>query len=195
MAPPQTVSLVIIVLNEEKNIQRVIEQHKKYFDEVLVAIDSRTTDSTEAVALSCGAKTVLLDWCDSFSDARNRAADHAAGDWIFMLDADEECSQGLLDSIHLMVNQTVIDGYLLPRKNVYTDPPENYPDLQLRLYRRKYKWQRRVHEVIDRSIPQDRIFRSPFDLIHHKLGKTQEQLGKQHEEYQRLLKLEEEDRR
>ncbi len=191
----QTVSLVIIALNEEKNIRRVIEKHKKYFDDVVIALDSRTTDKTWQIANSMQITPIILGWCDSFSDFRNGATSHAKGDWIFMLDADEFCSRELLDHLQLMINnELTIDGYRFPRKNVYTAPPENYPDLQLRLYRRKYKWTGRVHEIIDKQLPQDKISRSIFHIIHHKEGKTTEQIGKQHEEYQRLLKLEEKDR-
>ncbi|KKL11525.1 hypothetical protein LCGC14_2544940, partial [marine sediment metagenome] len=52
----QTVSLVIIALNEEKNIRRVIERHKKYFNEVLIALDSRTSvsDKTWQIANDAG---------------------------------------------------------------------------------------------------------------------------------------------
>ena len=191
----QTVSLVIIALNEEKNIRRVIEKHKKYFDEVLIVIDERTTDKTCRIAYDAGVNTFVNVWRDSFSTFRNEAAFQAKGDWIFMLDADEFCSRELLDNLQLMINnELTIDGYRFPRKNIYIDPPENYPDLQLRLYRRKYKWTGRVHEIIDKQLPQDKISRSIFHIIHHKEGKTTEQIGKQHEEYQRLLKLEEKDR-
>ena len=188
----QTISLVIIALNEEKNIRRVIERHKKYFNEVLIALDSRTSvsDKTWQIANDAGVIPTVFYWADSFSDFRNEAALQAKGDWIFMLDCDEECTQDLLDNLQKMVNQTNIDGYLFPRKNVYTTPPENYPDLQLRLYRRKYKWTGRVHEVIDKQIPQNKISRSIFHIIHHKQGKTTEQIGEQQEKYRRLLKME-----
>ena len=88
---PGTLSLCMIVKNEEKNIRRSLESIKPVVDEMIV-VDTGSTDRTKDIAKELGAKVYDFQWKDSFSDARNFALSKATSDWILILDADEVIS-------------------------------------------------------------------------------------------------------
>ncbi len=82
-----TISLCMIVRNEEENLPKSLAPIASYFDEVVV-IDTGSTDGTRALARQYGAKVFDLPWKDDFADARNETIARASGDWILWFDAD-----------------------------------------------------------------------------------------------------------
>ncbi len=82
-------SFCAIVKNERINIERCLNSVKPYVDEMIV-VDTGSDDATPEIALQHGAKVAHFNWCDDFSAARNYAISQASGEWILMLDADEE---------------------------------------------------------------------------------------------------------
>jgi len=55
------ISVVIITLNEEKNIRRCLESVARVADEIIVA-DSRSTDATEKICREFGVNFISTDW-------------------------------------------------------------------------------------------------------------------------------------
>lgn len=84
-----TVSLCMIVKDEEKHIGRCLASLKGHVDEMII-VDTGSTDKTIEIAKSYGAKVFHHPWEESFSKARNQAMSHVTTDWIIQLDADEE---------------------------------------------------------------------------------------------------------
>jgi ADP-heptose:LPS heptosyltransferase/glycosyltransferase involved in cell wall biosynthesis len=93
---PPTVSLFMIVKNEEKNILKCLQTVKPFVDEMIV-LDTGSSDHTIREAKKAGAivkrskqftvKTETKDF--SFAAARNEAMSYATGDWLFWMDADD----------------------------------------------------------------------------------------------------------
>lgn len=93
---PSTISLFMIVKNEEENIFQCLQTVKNHVDEMIV-LDTGSSDRTIQEAKRAGAivkkskqftvKTEFKDF--NFSKARNEAMSHAAGDWLFWMDADD----------------------------------------------------------------------------------------------------------
>jgi len=82
-------SACMIVLDEEECIVRALDSIHPYVDEVVI-VDGGSKDRTKEI-VSTYSKVSLLEnpWPDDFSVQRNLAIEHAKGDWIFSLDADE----------------------------------------------------------------------------------------------------------
>lgn len=59
-------------------------------DEIVVVIDSSTTDNSEEIVKKYTDKIYHFDWCDDFSKMRNFAKDKCTGDWIYSIDADHQ---------------------------------------------------------------------------------------------------------
>src|SRR5688572_8770023 len=90
-------SVVIITLNEERNIGRCLQSVKGLADEVLV-VDSFSTDRTADICRANGARFIERKW-EGYSASKNFAASQAAHNWILSLDADEALSGELYASI------------------------------------------------------------------------------------------------
>ena len=82
------ISLVMIVKNEERTLEKCLRSAVSLVDEMIVA-DTGSADGTKAVAERMGAKVYDYGWTNDFSDARNFALSHSSGDWNLILDADE----------------------------------------------------------------------------------------------------------
>lgn len=97
------ISAVLMVRNESENLPRCLSALNKLaaFDEIVV-LDTGSTDDTVEVARAHGARVVIPEDIDglfidtefgralNFSKARNLSIDQATGDWLYLLDADEE---------------------------------------------------------------------------------------------------------
>ncbi|MCX8156993.1 MAG: glycosyltransferase [Verrucomicrobiae bacterium] len=86
-APRLTVAL--IVKNEEAFLDRCLASVKELAGQIVV-VDTGSTDRTVEIARAHGAEVHHFAWCDDFSAARNAMLEHVRGDWVLMLDADEE---------------------------------------------------------------------------------------------------------
>ena len=83
------ISACMIVKNEEEHIRKCLSSIRDKVDEVIV-VDTGSTDGTIEIALASGARVFQFEWENDFSAARNYSLDQATGDWILILDADEE---------------------------------------------------------------------------------------------------------
>ena len=83
-----TLSLCMIVKNEEETLPQCLEPVKDVFDQIVV-VDTGSEDNTVEIAKNYGAEVHYFPWIDDFSAARNESLKHATGDWIFWLDADD----------------------------------------------------------------------------------------------------------
>lgn len=143
-------SVVIITLNEEKNIARCINSVKDVADEVIV-MDSFSTDRTQEISEKLGARFYQHEFEDYVR--QHEIADlKASYDHILSLDADESLSEELVKSIQVVKKYWKNDGYFMSRMTNYCGKwikhSAWYPDKKLRLYdRRKGKWMgSKIHE-------------------------------------------------
>lgn len=93
-----SLSLCMIMKNEERWIAQCLESVQGLVDEIII-VDTGSTDRSMDIAKSYGAKVYEHPWEDDFSKSRNRSIDYATGDWILVLDADEVIAQSDKDKI------------------------------------------------------------------------------------------------
>lgn len=82
-------SLCMIVRDEQENLPRCLRSVRGVVDELCV-VDTGSKDRSREVARALGARVIEFPWSEHFADARNASLDAAAGDWVLVLDADEE---------------------------------------------------------------------------------------------------------
>lgn len=87
-----TVSLCMIVKNEEDKLERCLQSLKGLVDEMIV-VDTGSTDRTKEIAKKFGARVEDFKWTGDFSDARNFSFSLANCDYIYTADADEELDE------------------------------------------------------------------------------------------------------
>ncbi len=88
MAKRPRISLCMIVRDESQNLAECVGPVRDLFDEIVI-VDTGSVDNTREIAAELGAKVVDFPWCDDFSAARNVSLEHATGDYVFWLDADD----------------------------------------------------------------------------------------------------------
>lgn len=84
-----SLSLCMIVKNEENTLGRCLESVKDIVDEMII-IDTGSTDDTIKIAKEYDTKIFFYEWDNSFSNARNYSLSKASKDWILIMDADDE---------------------------------------------------------------------------------------------------------
>lgn len=142
-------SAVIITFNEEKNIARCLQSVKDVADEILV-VDSYSTDRTEQICRSMGARFIQNRW-QGYTSQKNFANSMALHDHILSIDADEALSDDLRKSILIVKENWLSDGYIMNRMTNYCGKwirhGSWYPDRKLRLFdRTKGSWKGVIHE-------------------------------------------------
>ena len=173
------VSVTIIALNEAEHIGAAIDS-AGWADEILL-VDSGSTDATLDIARGRGVTVLCRPW-SGYVDQKNFAADRAAHDWIFSLDADERIPPPLAAEVRTVVaTEPALRGYRVPRVTYHLGrwirTTDFYPDYQTRLYdRRSARWRGKyVHESVAVEGP---IGRLRHELEHYSFRDLRDQLDR-----------------
>jgi len=143
--------VVINTLNEEKNLPRALSSLEKLADEVIV-VDMYSGDATIEIAKKFGAKVYLHKPTGYVEPARNFAIGKAEGDYVFVLDADEELPFSLVSKLKKLTEVGNADYYKIPRKNIifgkWIRHAKWWPDYNIRFFKRgKVVWSDVIHSV------------------------------------------------
>jgi glycosyltransferase involved in cell wall biosynthesis len=132
------ISATIITLNEEKNIADCLAS-LDFADEIVV-VDSGSTDRTGEICRAHPRVRFFTRPWEGFGRQKNLAAELAANDWIFNIDADERVTPQLAASI-LAADFAACQGFRVARENYFGSRWIKhcgwYPDYNLRLYHRQ----------------------------------------------------------
>ncbi len=110
-------SICLITKNEEKFLGQCLKSIRGLAQQIVV-VDTGSTDRTVEIAKEFGAEAYFHPWADDFSAARNAALEHATGDWILMLDADEELPAAQHAKLRADLKNPQAIGFRLPLTNV-----------------------------------------------------------------------------
>lgn len=165
-----TISLCMIVKNEEDVIGRCLECVKDIVDEIII-VDTGSTDATIEIASKYTNQIYSFEWIDDFSKARNYSFSKASKDYIMWLDADDIIFEKDLSEFKRLKNtlDTSVDMVMM-KYNVAFDENDNptltYYRERLMARRKNYQWISPIHEVIS---PSGNIIYSDIAISHKKL--------------------------
>jgi len=134
-----SLSVILITKNEEANLKDCLES-VSFADEIIV-VDSQSSDKTQEIARSFGAKLeITSDW-PGFGAQKNRALNLATQDWVLSIDADEHVTPELKQEILATIaSVNAADCYAIPRSSWYCGRFMKhsgwYPDYVDRLFKR-----------------------------------------------------------
>ena len=114
------ISACMIVKNEEEFLPNCLNSIKDAVDETII-VDTGSTDDTMTIAKNFGAKVYHHPWNDSFSEARNHCLNHASGDWILQIDADEELEQADIPKLRLAISDHRYNGIIVAIQSIIKD--------------------------------------------------------------------------
>ncbi len=149
-----TISLCMIVKNEEKVLERCLESIYDAVDEIIIA-DTGSTDSTKSIALKYTPLVFDFEWVDDFSAARNFSFSKATKDFVMWLDADDILTKDNKEKlIHLKKSLNGINAVMMKYNTAFDEngnPTFSY--YRERLISRAIHpvWKGKVHEAIEYS--------------------------------------------
>lgn len=146
-----TVSVVVNTKNAAETLDRCLASVHSWADEIIV-MDMKSTDETVQIAKFFGARTFSHPDVGYVEPARNAALAKARGEWILILDSDEEIAPALAKKIVTeLVTHPKTDAYFLPRQNIIFDKWVKtgwWPDHLLRLFRAGHvTWADTLHAI------------------------------------------------
>ena len=104
-----TISLCMIVKNEEETLARCLRTVSDLVDEINI-VDTGSTDRTVEIAREFTERVFLYPWTGDFAAARNESFTHATKEYILYLDADDvvlEKDRALLKEIKETLDPSV----------------------------------------------------------------------------------------
>lgn len=158
-----TISVTIITLNEEENLERCLKSISSITSEIII-VDSGSKDKTLEIAKKYKARVFVRKF-DNYANQKNFALRQARGEWILSLDADEEITPELKNEIKLAIDHKqslalrarplAINAYSIPRKNIIFGKFIKYsrwqPELDRHIWlfkKESGRWVGRVHEEV-----------------------------------------------
>lgn len=201
---PETLTVCMIVKNEEQHLVRCMKSIKPIADEIII-VDTGSTDRTKKIAIAFGAKVYDFAWNNNFADARNFSIEQAKSNWILVHDADEVLSpldyHNLKGLLHKTKSQPT--AFSMITRNYSNNYPEGwtandgrYPDeeaglgwhptnkVRLFINDRRIRFEGHVHEVVEPSLIRNGMKFLPCSIpIHHYGRLNVEKTNTKSEEY------------
>ena len=150
-----TISVCMIVKNEEKVLARCLDSLAGLWEELII-VDTGSCDKTKEIAARYTDKIYDFIWTGNFSDARNFSFSKASCDYIYSADADEELDEEnrskfliLKDALAENPEIEIVQMYYgnqLSQDSIYNFDKEYRPKLYKRL--RNFVWQEPIHEAV-----------------------------------------------
>lgn len=205
-----TLSLCMIVKNEEKYLLQCLKSVRDIVDEMII-VDTGSTDKTVDIARIFGAKIYDFPWTGDFAAARNESMKYATGNWILILDGDEVLSpldfKELKELIHKKSSSPA--AYTIATRNYITNVSiigwvkntGEYPEeagtgwvvskkVRLLTRSRNVAFMNPVHETLEASLAKAGIPVRPCNIVVHHYGKLDVQKDlKKGEDYYLLGKI------
>jgi tetratricopeptide (TPR) repeat protein len=167
-----TLSLCMIVKDEEAMLGRCLEAAREAVDEIIV-VDTGSTDRTVEIAQELGARVLHHEWTGDFAAARNVSFEAATGDWVMYLDADEVLVAEDAKYLRALTGRTWRDAFYLVEINHTGELGDGSAVTHdaLRVFRNRpeYRFEGRIHEQIAQHLPAylpERLERTPVRVEH-----------------------------
>jgi GT2 family glycosyltransferase/Tfp pilus assembly protein PilF len=204
-----SLSLCMIVKNEEKHLPQCLGSVRDLVDEILI-VDTGSGDKTREISTAFGAKVYEFPWRGDFSAARNFSLGQARGKWILILDADERIGAKDLPDLRKLPGQKgnrrvaysfvtrnyttnpEVQGWI-PNEGIYEEEKGTgwFPSEKVRLFPAdsRIRFQGVVHEGVRSSLVDHSVAIEESCIPIHHYGKLDEQRErKKGEEYYLLGK-------
>lgn len=150
-----TISLCMIVKNEEDTIGRCLDSVKDIVDEINI-IDTGSTDNSKEIVSEYTKNIYDFEWVDDFAKARNFAFQKATKEYILWLDADDVLLSSDQQKLHQLKNE--LDPHVDSVTMEYHLAEDEYGNVTMKSVRnrlvkrsKQYKWIGAVHEYLEVS--------------------------------------------
>ena len=172
-----TISLCMIVKNEEETLARCLDTVKDIVDEINI-VDTGSSDRTKEIALKYTDRVFDYEWTNSFAAARNESYKYATKDYILYLDADDVLLEA--DQVKLNKLKDTLDTSVDSVSMYYDAGTDKFGNVTLRYRRNRlvkreknYQWYGDCHNYLD---IRGKIINADIAVthkkLHHAVGRT-----------------------
>jgi glycosyltransferase involved in cell wall biosynthesis len=181
-----TLSLCMIIKDEEHNLPRCLDSVADAIDEIII-VDTGSTDRTVEIAESYGAKVFHHPWEGNFSKARNYSLKYATCDWILIMDADEELQASDAPKLKEVIKDNNNSSVSFVIKNKYKNSTQEGYAKMVRLFKNFHgvHYEGIVHNII---IHSGKCFESQLSIIHHGYNLSEDKMEEKFVRTSTLLK-------
>lgn len=164
-----SISLCLIVKNEEQTLARCLESVKSAVDEIII-VDTGSTDKTKDIAAAFTDKVYDFEWINDFAAARNFAFSQATQDYLLWLDADDVFLENDLQKLLLLKQDcdSTVDSFTMNYNLSFDESGNVVSSLRRnRLVKRSknFRWIGAVHEYLEVG---GKIINSNVSVTHKK---------------------------
>lgn len=166
-----TISLCMIVKNEEIHIARCLDSVAELVDEIII-VDTGSTDRTVKIVSDYTSKVYTYPWKDDFSAARNYSFSKASMDYCMWMDADDVLEDAEKDRFLQLKQSLSPDTDMVMMKYHTAFDEAGHPSFSY--YRERwirncaqYRWIGAVHEVIP---PNGKVIYADIAISHKKMN-------------------------
>ncbi len=165
-----TLSICMIVKNEEEVLNRCLDCIKNVADEIVI-VDTGSSDNTKNIAKLYTENIYDFTWIDNFAAARNYSFSKATMDYVMWLDADDIIDEQNQAKIKELLKNPGQDTDMFMLKYDVAFDSDNKPTVSYyreRIFKRSnnYKWVGEIHEVIP---PNGNIVYEEISICHKKM--------------------------
>ncbi len=186
-----TISLCMIVKDEEKFLPTCLDSVNDYVDEIII-VDTGSTDRTIDIARRYNAKIYYHAWENSFSKARNYSLRYATCEWILILDADEEIEKKDAHKLRDVIKDSSVNVILIPVFSKFSNGKNVSIANSERIFKNHlgFHYESIVHNKLKYS---GQTRKENIRLYHHGYNQGDEQMDKKFVRTATLLKKQIED--
>lgn len=163
-----TISVCMIVKNEESTLERCLTSLKGIADEIII-VDTGSTDLTKQTARKFTDKVFDFMWNDNFADARNFSFSKATMEYIYSADADEmlteENRRKFLQLKSILLPEIDIVQMLYTNTKYYRTTENFEKEYRPKLFKRlrSFQWMDAIHEIVN---VDPVIYDSEIEILH-----------------------------
>ncbi len=166
-----TISLCMIVKNEEMHIARCLDSVAGLVEEIII-VDTGSVDRTVEIVSDYTSNVYSYPWTDDFSDARNYSFSKASMDYCMWMDADDILQETEKDNfLRLKQSLSPDTDIVMMKYNTAFDEAgmPSFSYFRERWIRNcsQHRWVGAVHEVIP---PNGKVIYSDIAISHKKLS-------------------------
>jgi (heptosyl)LPS beta-1,4-glucosyltransferase len=167
------ISVVITAISgEEKYLAACLNSIKKFADEI-VLVDMSEGKAISEIGKKFKAKVYRHELLNYVEPVRNFGISKATGEWILILDPDEEVDSILKHRLEKITHEENIDYVRIPRKNIVFGKALKHsrwwPDYNIRFFKKgKVSWDEVIHSVpMTEGNGIDLEAKEELAIIHH----------------------------
>lgn len=145
-----TISASLIVRNETSCLRKCLKSIEGV-DEIVV-VDTGSDDDSVEIAKEYTDKVYHGEeylWRDDFAFSRNHSLDKCTGDWVLIIDADEQLETGGIEKIREIIKDCPKDAVYF---HTIADNSPNYIHKSIQLFKRgNIRWHSPIHNYLSTS--------------------------------------------